>query len=284
MTDPRLSEFAVDNWVTFAPYGWLHLVTVCVCALAIVGLAAAGRALRGRNEAALRRALGIFGILYWVSYNVWWNRDGLVPASGLPLHLCDLNGLIAPLALLTLNRWLRATLYFWTFALTIQAYIQPDLTHGPATAVFWFFWAQHAIILAYAVYDLVVLRFRPDWRDLGRAYVVSLIYLATVLPVNLYAGLELRLHRRSAAAGAIASVRGGARALAATRAHHRDARRGGLCAPGVALAAIGTAIETAEIGVSECRRFEVPATLAANSFRNFKSKSGTRIVSLAGFP
>jgi hypothetical integral membrane protein (TIGR02206 family) len=190
MTDPWLSEFAVDNWVTFAPYGWLHLVAVCVCALVVIGLVAAGRARRGRGEDALRRALGIFGIVYWISYNIWWNRDGLVLASGLPLHVCDLNGLIAPLALLTLNRWLRATLYFWTFALTIQAFIQPDLTHGPATAVFWFFWAQHTIILAYAVYDLAVLRFRPNWRDLGRVYVVSVIYLAMVLPVNLSLGSD----------------------------------------------------------------------------------------------
>src|SRR5215467_6589396 len=30
----------------------------------------------------------------------------------------------------------------------------------------------------------------------------------------------------------------------------------------------------------QCRRFEVPAPAAANSFRNFKSKSGTRIICL----
>src|SRR5215467_2667698 len=30
----------------------------------------------------------------------------------------------------------------------------------------------------------------------------------------------------------------------------------------------------------ECRRFEVPTPLAASSFRNFKSKSGTRIIEL----
>src|SRR5215467_4990295 len=30
----------------------------------------------------------------------------------------------------------------------------------------------------------------------------------------------------------------------------------------------------------QCRRFEVPTPAAANSFRNFKSKSGTRIICL----
>jgi uncharacterized membrane protein YwaF len=57
----------------------------------------------------------------------------------LPLHICGLNGVIAPLALLTLNRWLRATLYFWAFGLTSQAFIQPNLTTGPAVPVFWCF-------------------------------------------------------------------------------------------------------------------------------------------------
>src|SRR2546427_10718710 len=30
----------------------------------------------------------------------------------------------------------------------------------------------------------------------------------------------------------------------------------------------------------QCRRFEVPTAVAAGSFRNFKSKSGTRIINL----
>ena len=38
-------------------------------------------------------------------------------------------------------RVMRATLYFWTFALTLQAFIQPALVAGPATSVFWFFFA-----------------------------------------------------------------------------------------------------------------------------------------------
>jgi hypothetical integral membrane protein (TIGR02206 family) len=174
-------------WDLFVPYGGLHLVAVCVCALAIIALVAMGRRVRDdpARTRALRLGLGIFGIVYWLTYNIWWNRNGIDFADGLPLHLCDLNGLVAPLALLTQYRWLRATLYFWTVTLTLQAFIQPSLTLGPAHAVFWWFWAAHALIVGYAVYDLAVLGFRPDWRDLGRAYAVSAIYLAAVVPVNL---------------------------------------------------------------------------------------------------
>lgn len=172
------------SWNVFVPYGGMHAAAVCVCAAAIAGMAWAGRALRERHEMAFRRALAIFALGYWVAYNVWWNRAGIDLADGLPLHICDLNGLIAPLALLTLNRWLRAALYFWTFALTVQAFVQPTLTQGPAFAVFWWFWAAHTIITACAVYDLAVLRFRPGWDDLKRAYVTSAIYLAAIIPLN----------------------------------------------------------------------------------------------------
>jgi hypothetical integral membrane protein (TIGR02206 family) len=75
-------------------------------------------------------------------------------------------------------------LYFWTAALTSQAFIQPALTAGPASLVFWAFWAAHTIIAACAVYDIVVLGFRPGWGDLIRAVGVSFVYAALVVPVN----------------------------------------------------------------------------------------------------
>jgi hypothetical integral membrane protein (TIGR02206 family) len=155
--------------------------------LLIAALVAAGRRLRAR-EVAMRWTLGIFALMYWVSYSIWWNRNGFDPAAGLPLHICDLNGVIAPLTLLTLNRWLRATLCFWAFALASQAFIQPTLAAGPALPQFWWFWAAHTIILGYAVFDVMVLSFRPGWQDLRRAYIVSSIYLCIVVPFDIHFG------------------------------------------------------------------------------------------------
>jgi uncharacterized membrane protein YwaF len=54
--------------------------------------------------------------------------------------------------------------------------------------VFWFFWAAHWIVVASAVYDLAVLRLRPQWRDLGRAYAVSALYVVVIVPVDLALG------------------------------------------------------------------------------------------------
>ena len=54
--------------------------------------------------------------------------------------------------------------------------------------MFWAFWAAHTIIAACAVYDIVVLGFRPGWSDLGRAVAVSAVYVAVVVPINLGLG------------------------------------------------------------------------------------------------
>lgn len=189
MTAPSLTLVSAGSWDRFSSYSELHLVTVCVCVLAVATVAGIGRALPDTTKVTFRRALGIFGTTYWfLSYAIRWYRSELAFPVGLPLHICELNGLIAPLALLTSNRWLRATAYFWTFALTTQAFIQPTLTIGPAGAFFWWFWAQHTIILACAVYDLAVVGFRPRLQDLWRTYVVSALYLAIVIPVNLTLG------------------------------------------------------------------------------------------------
>jgi hypothetical integral membrane protein (TIGR02206 family) len=181
---------AAESWDRFAPYGWLHLVAVCGCLAVIAGLIFAGRRLDEPHLSRLRHSLGVFGLAYWLAYNVWWNRSGIDVATGLPLQICDINGVIAPLALFTLWRPLRATLYFWAFALTTQAFIQPALQYGPANPIFWWFWAQHTIILGYAVFDIAALGFRPDWRDCGRAYIAGASYLAIVVPLDLCLGAD----------------------------------------------------------------------------------------------
>lgn len=177
---------AIVTWETFVPFTALHMVTVIICAVLIAGIVYIGRKLRDTPaELSVRRILAAFAIVFWVAYNTWWNWDGIDTYNGLPLQICDISGLVAPLALLTHGKWPRATLYFWAFAFTIQGFIQPVVTAGPAFVVFWAFWTAHSVIMACACYDLVVLNFRPNWTDFMRACVVSVAYICVVVPVNL---------------------------------------------------------------------------------------------------
>ncbi|RAI44314.1 TIGR02206 family membrane protein [Rhodoplanes roseus] len=183
-----MPETTLGRFDVFTAYGTMHLVTVLACFAAIAAVAVAARRLGPEREPRLRLGLGVFAFLVWGAYNLAWNWGGIDMLTGLPLHICDVGGLIAPLALLTQKRWLRATLYFWAFALTTQAFIQPTLTQGPASPLFWGFWIAHSIIFGYAVYDIAVLGFRPDWSDFRRAAAFTIAYVAVVFAVNVALG------------------------------------------------------------------------------------------------
>jgi len=180
----------VGRWDVFTPYSGLHLLSVLGCFAVITALVLIGRRLSAPAEKRLRWGLAIFALSVWVIYNTAWNWNGLDLRFGLPLHVCDIGEVLAPLALLTQNRWLRATLYFWAMALTTQAFIQPTLAFGPASILFWCFWIAHTIILGYAIYDLAVLQFRPDWGDFRRAAIVSFAYMALIMPINIALGAD----------------------------------------------------------------------------------------------
>jgi hypothetical integral membrane protein (TIGR02206 family) len=173
----------------FTQFGVVHGLVVCVCLALFATIVWLGRRLDDtRDELRARRALATFALIYWIAYNTWWNWNGLDLTTGLPLQACDISGLVAPFALLTLNRWLRATLYFWAFAFATQAFIQPTLMDGPAHVVFWAFWVAHVVIIACALHDLAVLGFRPDWSDFARAATVCLAWAALALAVDIRLG------------------------------------------------------------------------------------------------
>ncbi|EJW12091.1 hypothetical protein A33M_2429 [Rhodovulum sp. PH10] len=187
-TDPTHHTLAHGTLDVFAAFGTMHLVTVLACFSAIALLVAIGRTLSTAAEWRLRIGLAVFALAVWTIYNIAWNWNGIDVVTGLPLHVCDLGQLIAPAALLTQIRWLRATLYFWAMALTTQAFIQPTVTQGPTSVLFWCFWIAHTIVLGYAVYDLAVLRFSPDWSDFRGAAAFSLGYFAFAFGLNVLIG------------------------------------------------------------------------------------------------
>jgi hypothetical protein len=223
-------------WNVFVPYSGLHALAVAVCALLIAAPALVGRRLLKNGEPALRRALAALVVCYWLADSIWWNWNGLDLLNGLPLQLCDVNGLIAPLALVTGWRWARAALYFWTAALTVQAFIQPALTAGPASLVFWSFWTAHTIIAACAVYDVVVRGFRPGLgrsrpRHRGQRHLCG-----SGRAGQSTARLELRIRRKSGRHQRHSAVRLCARAVAVARDHPGRAGAARLCRRAVAVA------------------------------------------------
>jgi hypothetical integral membrane protein (TIGR02206 family) len=142
-----------------------------------------------RDTVALRRGERVAGVVVLGLWAAWFGF-GLLPANyksqeALPLHVCDITGLAAPLVLLTRVRLLRALLYFWGLGLSIHALITPTIEEGPLYVAFWLFWFIHVAIIGTAVYDVVVRRYRPTFRDMTVAIAACAIFLCVVIPVNL---------------------------------------------------------------------------------------------------
>src|SRR5688572_27155763 len=107
----------------FAPGSAGHAGVVFATIVGLLGLIGAARAhesggVDGRARDARRRrftrglaaALGAVWLADLVQ-DAWPARATW--ATALPLHLCDIAGLVAPLALLTARPALRAVLHFW---------------------------------------------------------------------------------------------------------------------------------------------------------------------------
>ena len=165
---------------TFDAFSLLHALTASLLVFAMLAAIILGRKWRGtEREKILRAHWAWFTILWQTGAIVWW----LLPSNfdlgvSLPLQLCDLAVWIAPFALLTQNRTLRALLFFWGLGLSTQAFVSPIVDGGPGTVEFWLFWIGHTQIIGSAAYDTAVLGFRPKARDF---IIVSGISIATTI-------------------------------------------------------------------------------------------------------
>ncbi len=177
---------------TFMPFTPFHYITAGLLVISMVGASMLGRRWRGTpRELAFRRTWA-WSTIAWQAASVayWaWPTHFYLPES-LPLQLCDVAAWIAPLALLTQKRWLRAVLYFWAIGLSTQAFFTPVLSEGLAHPRFWFFWIGHTQIVGSAIYDVVALGFRPTFKDLLLGVLANLALFAVVMPLNLAFGLN----------------------------------------------------------------------------------------------
>jgi hypothetical integral membrane protein (TIGR02206 family) len=163
-------------------------------AIVLAGLAfgtaiAGALGVRYRGTRGLRRGERVAAVVMlflWVAWQaVGWLPENYKIEEALPLQMCDITSLLAPLVLFTRARLLRTLLYFWGLGLSIQALITPTIEEGPLCAAFWLFWLTHAAIIGTAIYDVIAWRYRPTFRDAMIAIVTGAVWLGVVLTIDL---------------------------------------------------------------------------------------------------
>lgn len=178
---------AADSTPDFHAFSAIHATVLVTFAVVTALACVVGRRRRGTAGLARgERTVGLAMLGVWLAAQVYWFLPGNFRIDeALPIHMCDITGLIAPLVLLTRRRALRALLYFWGIGLSIHGMLTPVLEDGPSHVRFWLFWLTHASIIGTAVYDLVAGGFRPKWFDWLLAIAACAVWLALVLVVNL---------------------------------------------------------------------------------------------------
>lgn len=187
----NLAQAAAPSWSeAFTPFGLFHasvlgVGAICIAASVILGLRWRGPSEHSR-EHTLRAWVGWATLITQALMLIYYIRPSrFVLAESLPLHICDLAGWIGGAALVTQRRWLRTLSYYWGFGLCTQAFFTPIVTQGFGHIKFWLYWVNHMQIVGCAVYDFVVLRYRPAWRDFLAAAGQTFIYaIVLMMPVN----------------------------------------------------------------------------------------------------
>ncbi|MDX2130491.1 MAG: TIGR02206 family membrane protein [Planctomycetota bacterium] len=176
----------------FHPFGALHALAAGVAAGVMVLLVVAGRwaQRRGREDRVRAGWIGASVVVQGASAVYYVVPPNLVPAESLPLHICDLAGWIAVAALATRWRIMRTLLYFWGIGLSTQAFFTPVLgdEFGVASLRFWLFFGTHLQIVGSAVYDIAVLGYRPRMKDFLAGSMVTMGYVAVLIPLNMATG------------------------------------------------------------------------------------------------
>lgn len=174
---------------TFQPYTQKHAIVIVMMAAAIAFVCVAATLLSERARRRFEKVAGV-GLLGVWFFGAAWDvaQPGASIRSVLPLHWCDLTGILAGAVLLWPRDDTRAALHLWGLCFTAIAFVAPVENRGPAFGGFWAYFVPHGAILLAVAYDAFVRGYRPAIGDLRRVGATTLAWVLAVTPFNVLVG------------------------------------------------------------------------------------------------
>lgn len=159
-----------------------HIGTLVGFALCTAALVAAGL----KNDRVTRYVFATLSMGAWLLSSIFYVLPANIePDKSLPIQACDLLALFAAITLVLPSRFMKAVMYFGGFGMTTQAFATPTSDIGaPDNIKFWIFWLLHGVILACAIYIVVVNKYRPAIKDFVTASVFWFIYALLMVALN----------------------------------------------------------------------------------------------------
>jgi len=134
-----------------------------------------------------RILIGSILILQEFSYIMWHVHIGdFHPGHHLPFHLCGMGLIFSSLMLFTKNYTLYEIVYFWGLGGASQALITPDIGiyDFPHYRYFQMFFLSHGLLFSSVFYMTFVEKYRPYYKSLIKAIIISLIYYILIAGLN----------------------------------------------------------------------------------------------------
>ena len=125
-------------------------------------------------------------IIAWTSLKIYLNDFN--PQTDLPLNLCNLVSLAAPILTLSKKKIYFELFFFWVMAGTLQAVFTPSLEHSFPHYDYFKYWHVHAGLVVFILYITIIYNYRPTFKSVLRSFYGIQIYLVVMLVINYYLG------------------------------------------------------------------------------------------------
>lgn len=164
-------------------FGIAHIISWPVAAAIIFALYFL---IRNKSEKTQRIVLGILSLsgISAIIYNLWmWGS----PLEYLPLHLCSINAILLPIAILTKNKTVGNMLVLWCIGalaavmLNFYAAEASDLKNP----TFWFFYLPHVLEFGIPIIAFKLGIIKLDYKTIPRTLIFTALIYTAVHFINL---------------------------------------------------------------------------------------------------
>jgi hypothetical integral membrane protein (TIGR02206 family) len=176
-----------DGDIPFISFSQPHWGAMFVFAFILLIFVRASQCLTDQQNLLLTRSASIFlclAVVFWTAIHISYGRFNA--AENLPLSICNLFSLIAPLLFWQPNPRRFEIIYFFVLSGTLQAIITPDPDGGYPSYGFFKYWIVHCGLVVVVIHHLLAFKLYPGAQGILRTFVWLNIYILCLIPINLW--------------------------------------------------------------------------------------------------
>ena len=175
--------------IEFHSFGAQHLGALTVFALCMLATVWCIRNFDQRQNLLFSRRLSIFLVITVVVFSaikIYFNRFNLL--IDLPISLCNLFAILAPLLFWRPNQRRLEVLYYLIMAGTVQAMLTPDLYVGFPSNEFFKYWIVHGGLVVLVIHNIFAFQMYPRLKGVLITFGWLNIYSLGLYGLNLLMG------------------------------------------------------------------------------------------------